>query len=45
MQRFEIPKGFNHFEWIDGALCDRLGLMVFALMTKNQTLDNEIDKL
>ena len=46
-KRFERAEGFNHFEWINGALYDRLMSIVVALMTKNQyqTLDNEIDKL
>ena len=42
---FGIARGYDHFKWIDDALCDRVRSVVVGLMMKNQTLGNEIDKL
>jgi len=40
-----MPRGCDHFEWIDDALCDKVRSMVIALMLKNESLGNEIEKL
>ena len=36
--------GCDHFKWVNDALCDRVRSMVVALMVKNETHDNEIEK-
>jgi len=37
--------GCNHYEWNDDTLYDRFGSMVVALMAKNYSLSDKIEKL
>jgi len=40
-----MARGCDHFEWIDDALYDRVRSMVVALMLKNESHGNDIEKL
>ncbi|KAJ8442224.1 hypothetical protein Cgig2_005164 [Carnegiea gigantea] len=44
-KRFRMGGGCDHLEWIDDALCDRVRSIVVALMVRNDSLGNEIQKL
>ena len=44
-KKFGMVECCNYFEWIDDAPCDKLRSMMVALMKKNDTLGNEIQKL
>jgi len=43
-KRLGMDGGCDHFKWVNDALCDRVRSMVVALMVKNETHDNEIEK-
>ena len=40
-----MPRGYNHFEWIDESLCGRVRSIVVTLIVHNEVHGEEVEEL